>query len=86
MLGTVYQQLGDYAKAEPELELGAARAPDDFEARYQLGLVLARMGKPDQALPQLQKAVALKPGDRAAQYQLVCRAALAWSNCRRRRN
>ena len=71
MLGTVYQQLGDYARAEPELELGAARAPDDFEARYQLGLVLARMGKPDQALPHLQKAVALKPGDRAAQYQLV---------------
>lgn len=71
MLGTVYQQLGDYAKAKPELELGAARAPDDFEARYQLGLVLARMGEPEQALPQLQKAVALKPGDRAAQYQLV---------------
>jgi tetratricopeptide (TPR) repeat protein len=71
MLGTVYQQLGDYAKAEPELEIGAARAPENFEARYQLGLVLARMGKPDQALPQLQKAVALKPGDRAAQFQLI---------------
>jgi tetratricopeptide (TPR) repeat protein len=71
MLGTVYQQLGDYAKAEPELELGAARAPDDFEARYQLGLVLARLGKPNEALPHLQKAAALKPGDRAAQYQLV---------------
>jgi tetratricopeptide (TPR) repeat protein len=71
MLGTVYQQLGDYAKAEPELEIGAAKAPDDFEARYQLGLVLARMGKPQQALPQLRKAVALKPDDRAAQYQLV---------------
>jgi tetratricopeptide (TPR) repeat protein len=71
MLGTIYQQLGDYAKAEPELELGAARSPDDFEARYQFGLVLARMGKPGQALPQLQKAVALKPGDRSAQFQLV---------------
>jgi tetratricopeptide (TPR) repeat protein len=71
MLGTVYQQLGDYAKAEPELKLGVAGAPDDFEARYQFGLVLARMGKPDQALLQLQKAVALKPGDRAAQFQLV---------------
>lgn len=71
MLGTVYQQLGDYAKAEPELELGATKAPDDFESRYQLGLVLARMGKPEQALPNLRKAVALKPGDRAAQYQLV---------------
>ena len=71
MLGTVYQQLGDYAKAEPELELGAAQAPGDFEARYQLGLLLARMGKPQLALPHLQKAVALKPGDRAATYQLV---------------
>ncbi|MFZ1015049.1 MAG: tetratricopeptide repeat protein, partial [Terracidiphilus sp.] len=49
MLGTVYQQLGEYAKAEPELELGAAKAPDDFEARYQLGLVLARLRKPRQA-------------------------------------
>ena len=71
MLGTVYQQLGDYPKAEPELELGAAKAPDNFEARYQLGSLLAHMEKPAQALPHLQKAVALKPGDRAAQYQLV---------------
>ena len=71
MLGTVYQQLGDYSKAEPELELGAARVPNNFEAQYQLGLVLARMGKSDQALSHLQKAVALRPGDRAAQYQLV---------------
>lgn len=71
MLGTVLQQLGDYAKAEPELELGAAKAPNDFEARYQLGLVLGRLGKPDQALPHLRKAVDLRPDDRAAQYQLV---------------
>ena len=71
MLGTVYQQLGDYAKAEPELQIGAAREPDSFEARYQLGLVLERLGKPAQALPHLQKAVALKPDDRSAQYQLM---------------
>lgn len=71
MLGTAYLELGDYAKAEPELELGAAGAPDDFQAQYQLGLVLARMGKPNQALPQLRKAVALKPEDRSAQVQLV---------------
>ncbi|HEV2322805.1 MAG TPA: tetratricopeptide repeat protein [Terracidiphilus sp.] len=71
MLGTVYQQLGDYEKAERELERGVAGAPNDFEAHYQLGLVLARMNKPNQALPHLQKAVAIKPGDRAAQYQLV---------------
>ena len=71
MLGTVYQQLGNYAQAEPQLERGVAGAPEDFEARYQLGLVLARLGKPAQALPQLQKAVALKPEDRSAQYQLI---------------
>jgi tetratricopeptide (TPR) repeat protein len=71
MLGTVYQQLGDYAKAESELELGAAKAPEDFEARYQLGLVLARLGKSDRALRELQKALALRPGDRPAQYQLA---------------
>jgi len=71
MLGTIYQQLGDYTKAEPELERGAAGAPDDFEARYQLGVVLASMGKFAQALPQLQRAIALKPGDKSAQYHLV---------------
>jgi tetratricopeptide (TPR) repeat protein len=71
LLGMVYRGLGDYAKAEPELELGAAKAPDDFEARYQLGFVLAKLGKPDQALPQLRKAVALNPGDKSAQFQLA---------------
>jgi tetratricopeptide (TPR) repeat protein len=71
LLGMVYRGLGDYAKAEPELELGAARAPDDFDARYQLGFVLARLGKPEEALVQLRKAVALKPGDKSAQFQLA---------------
>jgi len=46
LLGMVYKGLGDYAKAEPELELGAVKVPDDFEAQYQLGFVLARLGKP----------------------------------------
>lgn len=71
MLGTVYREQGDFAKAEPELELGVTGAPDDFEARYQLGLVLVRLGKPEKALPQLRKAVALRPGDKSAQFQLV---------------
>ncbi|MGC2402390.1 MAG: tetratricopeptide repeat protein, partial [Acidobacteriaceae bacterium] len=71
LLGMVYRGLGEYAKAEPELELGAAKTPDDFEARYQLGFVLARLGKPDLALPHLRKAVALNPGDKSAQFQLA---------------
>jgi tetratricopeptide (TPR) repeat protein len=71
MVGTIYQQLGEYAKAEPDLQIGVAKAPESFEARYQLGLVLARMGKPAEALPQLRKAVALRPGDRSSQFQLV---------------
>jgi tetratricopeptide (TPR) repeat protein len=71
MLGMVYRGLGDYAKAEPELELGAARKPDDFEAQYQLGSVLAHLGKPQEALPRLRKAVALNPGEKSAQFQLA---------------
>ncbi|AXC09723.1 hypothetical protein ACPOL_0342 [Acidisarcina polymorpha] len=71
LLGMVYRGLGDYAKAEPELELGIAGAPEDFAARYQLGFVLAKLGKPGQALPQLRKAVALNPADKSAQFQLA---------------
>jgi len=71
MLGMVYRGLGDYAKAEPELALGAAKDPDDFEAQYQLGFVLAKLGKPQQALPLLRKAVALKPDEKSAQFQLA---------------
>ena len=70
-LGMVYRGLGDYAKAEPELERGAAAAPDDFEAHYQFGFVLAKLGKPDQALPELRKAVALNPREKSAQFQLA---------------
>jgi tetratricopeptide (TPR) repeat protein len=71
MLGMVYRGLGDYAKAEPELELGAAKEPDDFEAQYQLGSVLAHLGKPQEALPRLRRAVALNPGEKSAQFQLA---------------
>jgi tetratricopeptide (TPR) repeat protein len=71
LLGMVYRGLGDYAKAEPELERGVAGAPDDFEAHYQLGFVLAKLEKPDQALLELRKAVALNPGDKASQFQLA---------------
>lgn len=71
MLGMVYRGLGDYAKAEPELALGAAKEPDNFEAQYQLGFVLARLGKLQQALPRLRKAVELKPDEKSAQFQLA---------------
>jgi tetratricopeptide (TPR) repeat protein len=71
MLGMVYRGLGDYAKAEPELELGAAKKPDDFEAQYQLGSVLAHLARPQEALPRLRKAVELNPADKSAQFQLA---------------
>ncbi len=70
LLGMVYRGLGEFEKAEPELELGAAKSPDDFEAHYQLGAVLVRLGKPDQALVELRKAIALKPNDKSVQFQL----------------
>jgi tetratricopeptide (TPR) repeat protein len=71
LLGMVYRGLGEYAEAEPELELGAVKDAGDFEAHYQLGFVLAKLGKPDQALHQLRQAVALNPGDKSAQFQLA---------------
>jgi len=71
LLGIVYRGLGDYAKAEPELSIGAAKLPQDFEAQYQLGFVLARQGKPRQALPYLRRAVSLKPAEKSAQFQLA---------------
>jgi tetratricopeptide (TPR) repeat protein len=71
LLGTVYRGMGEYAKAEPELAIGAAKAPDDFQARYQFGFVLARLRKLQQAVAELRKAVALKPGDKSAEFQLA---------------
>lgn len=71
MLGMAYRGLGEYAKAEPELELGAAGQPDDFEAQYQLGFVLAHLGKLQEALPRLRKAVQLNPTEKSAQFQLA---------------
>src|SRR5207253_6601990 len=49
LLGLVYRGLGDYAKAQPELELGAAGEPEDFDAQYQLGIDMAKSGIPEQA-------------------------------------
>lgn len=71
MLGMVYRGMGDYAKAEPELELGATREPEDFEAQYQLGFVLAHLGKAQEALPKLRKAVQLNPDEKSAEFQLA---------------
>jgi tetratricopeptide (TPR) repeat protein len=71
LLGTVYRGMGDYAKAEPELELGIKKQPDNFQARYQLGFVLARLGNLREAVTQLREAATLKPGDKSAEFQLA---------------
>ena len=71
LLGAVYKGLGEYEKAEVELEHAVAGNPDDFQAQYQLGFVLARNQRPKQALEHLEKAVALKPSDSSAQFQLA---------------
>lgn len=70
-LGAVYRGLGEYAKAEPELERAVAGNPKDFQSQYQLGFVLARLDKTQSALIHLKKAVLLKPGDSSAQFQLA---------------
>jgi tetratricopeptide (TPR) repeat protein len=71
LLGTVYKGLGEYHKAEVELDRAVLGNPKDFQAQYQLGFVLARNQKPKQALPHLEKAVTLKPSDSSAQFQLA---------------
>ncbi len=71
LLGAVLKGLGEYEKAEVELERAVAGNPNDFLAQYQLGFVQVRNGKPKQALAHLEKAVALKPTDSSAQFQLA---------------
>ncbi len=71
LLGAVYKGLGEYEKAESELERAVAGNPNDFQAQYQLGFVLAKNQKPKLALTHVEKAVALKPSDSSAQFQLA---------------
>ena len=70
LLGAVYRGLGEYSKAEPELQRAVAGNANEFQSRYQLGFVLARLDKPKEALFHLKKAVQLKPEDSSAQFQL----------------
>jgi tetratricopeptide (TPR) repeat protein len=71
-------------RQQPELELGAAKAPDDFEAHdISLDSYWRRLGKPQLALPQLRKAVALKPEEKSAQFQLAAVSARARPRTRR---
>jgi tetratricopeptide (TPR) repeat protein len=57
----MYQSQGQYSKAEPWLERAAAEQPNDFNARYLLGVTQSHLGKTDAALRQWRAALALRP-------------------------
>lgn len=60
-----------YAEAQKELELLAARLPDNFEVSELLGLVYAAQGEDQKANPYLEKAARLHPDSGAARTNLA---------------
>lgn len=62
----------DYAAAMPWLQQIVARAPDDLQARIELGTALARQGRPRMAAPLLQDALqAGYPDERGALHFML---------------
>jgi tetratricopeptide (TPR) repeat protein len=60
-LGYMYQSQGQYSKAEPWLTRAAGEEPNDFNARYLLGVTLSHLGQTDAALRQWRAALAIRP-------------------------
>jgi tetratricopeptide (TPR) repeat protein len=61
--GRALFRLRRVAEAEPELRQAVSQAPEDFQARFGLGLVLMAQGHLPQALEQLRYAQGLNPVD-----------------------
>ena len=55
------EQKGRLAEALVQYREVARIAPDNLEARYNIGNLLDKMGQPEEALPELLKAVQLNP-------------------------
>jgi rhomboid protease GluP len=63
MLGSVYYQKQDYAKAESTLKCALALNSEDVGTQYNLGLTELKLGNPDQAILHLQKALQIRASD-----------------------
>jgi tetratricopeptide (TPR) repeat protein len=55
------EQKGRLAEALVQYREVARMAPDNFEARYNIGNLLDKMGQPEEALPELLKAIKINP-------------------------
>jgi membrane associated rhomboid family serine protease len=63
MLGSVYLQKQDYAKAESVLEQAVQVDSENAGIQYNLGFARLKLGKANQAIAPLEKAVQLDPKD-----------------------
>ena len=63
LAGRALFRLRRLAEAEPELRQAVTQAPEDFQARFGLGMVLMAQGHLPQALEQLRYAQRLNPVD-----------------------
>jgi rhomboid protease GluP len=63
LLGSVYYQKQDYAKAEGMLKRVLALDSEDVATQYNLGLTELKLGNPDQAILHLQKALQIRAND-----------------------
>lgn len=70
VLGTAYQERGDYGKAEGAFQRVVQLEPNDFAAQYNLGLAQLNLGETDKAIASLNKAVHLNPRNAGAERAL----------------
>jgi FimV-like protein len=70
VLGDIYKQRGDNAKAEEQYALILAKNPASAEAHYRLGLIYQIMGDPLKARAEWRKAVSIDPMHAAARQKL----------------
>lgn len=61
LLGAVWAQLGQPARAAPLIEKAVRVDPNNIGAQFTLGAVLNDLGRPDEALAAFDRALALNP-------------------------
>ena len=71
LLGDIYRERGDGAKAEAQYSLVLEKDPESAEAHFRLGLVYQDRGDPVKARAEWRKAVSLDPMHAAARQKLT---------------
>lgn len=71
LIGTSWLEAGQFEAAEQHLRQAVTLAPEDAEARYNLGVALQSMGKFDEAEQSYRDAIARRPKHDQAHYNLA---------------